>query len=292
MYKNPFYFIKYIRLILLFAILFPACKRSGIMPAQQEILVRVNDRLLMRDEIEAQIPKGISTADSLIRAENIIKKRIIDMLMDDVAYQNIGDEKAEIDRLVNEYRRSLIRHRYQERMVNDKVSADIRVYDQITWYEENKEQFILNENLIKGLFLKAPLSAPGLDNVRTWYVSGSEEALEKIEKYSLQNAIIYDYFYDRWVVFDEVMEKIPQRISNPVQYLKVNNHMEVSDSSYIYFLNISDRLLAGNVAPFDYVQTQIQSMLINRRKIDFLRDFGEKLYLDAVKNGSVKFVSE
>ena len=293
MYNNPYCCNKYTQLILLLFLLFPvACKRSGISPAQRNILVKVNDRILTRDEIEAQISKGLSPDDSLIRAESLVKKRIIDMLMDDVAYHNIGDEKTEIDRLVNEYRRSLIRHRYQERMINEKVSANIREYEQIAYYEENKEQFILNENLIKGLFLKAPLTAPGLDNVRSWYVSRTEESLEKIEKYSLQNAIIYDYFYDRWVVFDEVMERIPYRISNPAQYLKTNNHLEVSDSSYIYFLNISDRLLVGNIAPFDYVQTQIQSMLINSRKIDLLRNFGEKLYLDAVKNGSVKFVSE
>ena len=292
MYRDFFCLMKYTQLILLFIIFLPACTRSGIASSHRGILVKVNDRILTREEIEAQITKGLSPADSLIRAESLVKKRVIDMLIDDVAYKNMGDEKAEIDKLVNEYRRSLIRHRYQERLVNDKVSANIREYDQISWYEENKEQFVLNENLIKGLFLKAPVNAPGIDNVRAWYVSRSEESLEKIEKYSLQHAIIYDNFYDRWVVFDEVMEKVPYRISNPNQFLKVNKHIEVSDSVFVYFLNISDRLLVGGIAPFDYVQTQIQSMLVNRRKIDYLNDFGERLYKEAVKNGSVKFVSE
>ena len=284
--------MKYLLLFLMFVLLFSSCERSGNALTSNEIIAKVNDRILTREEIEAQIPKGISSADSLIHAGSIVKKRIIDMLLDDVAYQNLGDEKAEIDRLVNEYRRSLIRHRYQERMVNSKVSANIRESDQITYYEENKEQFVLNENLIKGLFLKVPASAPGLENVKTWYVSRTEESVEKIEKYSLLNAIIYDNFYDRWVIFDEVMEKIPYRVSNPAQFLKVNNHIEVSDSSFVYFLNISDRLLVGNIAPFDFVKTQIHSMLVSRRKIDYLNEFGEKLYVDAVKNGSVKFISE
>ena len=276
----------------LLVLFFPACKRSGIPSLQRDALVKVNDRILTREEIEVQIPKGLSSSDSLLRAESLVKKRIIDILLDDIAYKNMGDEKLEIDRLVNEYRRSLIRHRYQERLVNEKVSATIREYEQIAWYEENKEQFVLNENLIKGLFLKAPIDAPGLDNVKSWYVSTSDESLEKIEKYSLQNAIIYDNFYDRWVVFDEVMEKVPYRISNPTQFLRVNNHLEVSDSAFVYFLNISDCLPTGSLAPFDYVQTQIQSMLVNSRKIDYLNKFGENLYLDAVKSGVVKFVSE
>ena len=284
--------MKYLLSLPLFVLLFTSCERSGSSLSQNEIIAKVNDRILTRDEIEALIPKGISSADSLIHAGSLVKKRIIDMLMDDVAFRNLGDEKAEIDRLVNEYRRSLIRHRYQEHMVNSKVSANIRESDQLAYYEEHKEQFVLNENLVKGLFLKVPVTAPGLDSVKTWYVSRKDEALEKIEKYSLQNAIIYDNFYDRWVVFDEIMEKVPYRISNPAQFLKINNHIEESDSSFVYFLNISDRLSVGNIAPFDYVKTQIHSMLVNRRKIDYLNEFGERLYLDAVKNGSVKFVSE
>ena len=272
--------------------IFFACEKTKTDGSQGYIVVRVKDRSLTSEEIERQIPKGAPSADSLLRAESIVKKWIIDVLMDDVAHRNIGDAKEDIDNLVNEYRRSLIRHRFQERIVKDKISAEISGTDQMEYYEENKEQFVLNENLIKGLFIKVSASAPGLDNVRKWYVSDSEESLEKIEKYSIQNAIIYDYFYDNWVRFDEVMEKIPQKVSNPTQFLRTSSHLEVSDSTHVYFLNVSDKLLVGNVAPFDYVGTQIQSMLTNKRKINYLRDFGEDLYKDAVKKGVVRFVTE
>jgi hypothetical protein len=272
--------------------LFFACKRTGLESLSREVLVRVKDQVLTRKDVERMIPENLPAADSLIRAESIVKKWTIDALMDEAAYQNAGDDKAEIDKLVSEYRRSLMRYRYQERIIRDRVSANISEYDQINYYEENKKQFILSRNLIKGLFLKVPVDAPGLNNVRQWYVSGSVESLEKIEKYSIQNAIIYDYFYDHWVSFEEVMAKIPQRIANPVHFLRTNNHLEVSDSTHVYFLNISDKLLVGNQAPFDYVQAQIQSMLINKRKIDYLRTFGENLYRDAIRNGKVKIMTD
>ena len=282
--------MKHTPLFFLCTFLFFACQESRMEQPQGSVLAKVKDRILTQEEVERQIPKGVSSTDSLIRAESLVKKWIIDLLMDDIAHQNIGDDKAEIDHLVSEYKRSLVRHRYQERIVRDKVSAEISEYDKIAYYEENKEKFVLDANLIKGLFVKVSVSAPGLDNVRKWYVSGSEESLEKIEKYSIQNAIIYDYFYDNWEIFDEVMEKIPYKVSNPVQFLKMNDHMEVSDSTHVYFLKISDKLLVGNVAPFDYVSIQIQAMLANKRKIDYLREFGESLYIDAVKKGSVKLI--
>ncbi|MDR2681035.1 MAG: peptidyl-prolyl cis-trans isomerase [Tannerella sp.] len=277
---------------ILCAILFSACGESGMEQSSGEILVRVKDRVFTRGDLKSQIPGNLSSADSTIRAENIIKKWVIDALMDDAAYQNIGDDKAEIDKLVNEYRRSLMRHRYQERIIRDKVSAEISEYEQMKYYEENKQQFVLSENLIRGLFIKVPAGAPGLDNVRKWYRLETEESLEKIEKYGIQNAIIYDYFYDRWVNFNEIMLKIPHQFSNPAQFLRTNDHLEISDSTHVYFLNITEKLPVGSMAPFDYVKIQIQEMLVNKRKISYLREFGESLYRDAVKNGTVRFMTE
>lgn len=284
--------MKQIHLFILYVFLFSACGKSRMEQISGDVLVRVKDRAFTRGEIERQIPRGISSADSLIRAEAIVKKWVIDVLTDEAAYQNIGDDKAEIDKLVNEYRRSLMRHRYQERIIKDKLSASISEYDRVKYYEENKQQFILNEALIKGLFIKVPAGAPGLENVRKWYVSDSEESLEKIEKYGIQNAIIYDYFYDHWVNFDEIMAKIPHRLSNTARFLRADNHLEISDSTHVYFLNISDKLPAGSVAPFDYVKTQIHEVLVNKRKINYLRTFGENLYRDAVKDGTVKIITE
>ncbi|MDR0697806.1 MAG: peptidyl-prolyl cis-trans isomerase [Tannerella sp.] len=278
--------------LILCVFLLSTCGNSGAEKVSGDVLVKVNDKMFTREEIACRIPKGISSADSLIRAETIMKKWVIDALMDEAAYQNIGDDKAEIDKLVNEYRRSLMRYRYQERIIRDKVSAVINESDQMKYYEDNGQQFILSENLIRGLFIKVPVDAPGLGNLRKWYMSDSEESLEKIEKYGIQNAIIYDYFYDRWVNFDEVMAKIPYHISNSTQFLKINNHLEISDDTHVYFLNISDKLLIGGKAPFDYVKPQIQEALANKRKIDYLHTFGESLYRDAVKNGTVKFITE
>ena len=67
----------------------------------------------------------------------------------------------------------------------------------------------MDKGLIKGLFLKIPVDAPGLTDVKKWYKSTDVASLEKIEKYSVQNATIYEYFYDKWVDFDEVMDNIP-----------------------------------------------------------------------------------
>lgn len=271
---------------------FFACRKPRL-PAEEGALVRLNDRVLYKSELLPLIPKGASAADSTLLAESYIKNWITGGLVLDVAQRNLGaDENARIDKLVDDYRNSLIRYRYQEKLVREKLSADIRENDMQRYYEENKGRFVLEQNLIKGLFLKIPAGAPNIKEVKKWYKSDAEDAVEKIEKYSVQYAAIYEYFYDRWVDFDEVMDNIPEHIANPAAFLKNNKSLEVQDSLYYYFLNIEEYLPRGSIAPFDYAGPEIKDMLINQRKLEFLKNFENELYNDALKKGRVTYYFE
>ena len=268
-----------------------ACKKA-IQTDEPDALVKVNDRILTRNEVESLIPKGTTSADSLLLAESYIKKWVKDELVLKIAQRNLGSDKETIDKLVDAYRRSLLRYRYQEKLIQEKLSNEIQESDVLTYYDTNKAKFVLDKNLIKGLFLKVPADAPNLSEVKTWYKSGNVASLEKIEKYSIQNAAIYEYFFDKWVDFDEIRNNIPNQISNPESFLRTNKILEVTDSSFCYFLNIRQVLLKGQVEPFEYAEPRIREILINQRKLDFIKEFEEELYNDALDGGDVIFYSK
>ena len=268
-----------------------ACKKE-IQTDEPDALVKVNDRILTRNEVESLIPKGTTSADSLLLAESYIKKWVKDELVLKIAQRNLGSDKETIDKLVDAYRRSLLRYRYQEKLIQEKLSDEIQESDVLTYYDTNKEKFVLDKNLIKGLFLKVPADAPNLSEVKTWYKSGNVASLEKIEKYSIQNAAIYEYFFDKWVDFDEIRNNIPNQISNPESFLRTNKTLEVTDSSYCYLLNIRQVLLKGQVEPFEYAEPRIREILINQRKLDFVKEFEEELYNDALDGGDVIFYNK
>lgn len=260
---------------------------------QKGTLVKVNERTLTQEDVLSVLPKNISSADSLLWAESYIKQWVKDNLVYDVAVQNLGDEnRAEIDRLVDSYRRSLVRYRYQEQLVHERLSANITDEEKRNFYDENQDQFELDHSLIKGLFLKIPIDAPNLDEVKKWYRSTSETSIEKIEKYSVQNAVVYDYFYDKWVSFDEVFVNIPIQVTNENEFLRTHSFVETADSSYCYLLNIEEYVAKGKIAPFEYASTQISDMLVNQRKVQFLKNFEEELYNDAIRGGNVVFSAE
>lgn len=273
-------------------LLLGGCTQKGT-TEPKGVLVKVNERALTKDEVLAVLPKNISSADSLLWAESYIKQWIKDGLVYDVALQNLDDDnRAEIDRLVDSYRRSLVRYRYQEQLIQERLSANITEEEKQKFYEENQDQFILDHSLVKGLFLKIPIDAPNLSEVKKWYRSTSESAIEKIEKYSVQNAMVYDYFYDKWVSFDEVFVNIPIKVTNETEFLRTHSFVETADSSYCYLLNIEEYIAKGKIAPFEYASTQISDMLVNQRKVQFLKNFEEELYNDAIRAGNVVFTKE
>lgn len=275
-------------ILLIITLLLASCRPSAI-KEDADILVQVENYSLTRSEVEKIIPQESTATDSLLIAENYIKKWITDVLIYEVAEKNLGKDETELNRLVDEYRKALLRHRYLEEIIHRKLSAEIKESEKKSYYQENTQKFLLERPLIKGLFIKVPVDAPGLEDVRKWYRSEKTDAVQNIEKYSIQNASIYDYFYDRWVDFDEAIGKMPLRLSNKEQFLKTNRFVEVKDSSYCYFLNISNYLLPGNVIPYEYALPQIEEIMINKRKVDFLKNFEEELYRDAVRKGTVIF---
>ena len=220
-------------------------------------------------------------------AEHLVKRWVKDQLVYEVALRNIDDKEA-IDHLVEEYRKALVRNRYQERLVNEKVSLEVSESEKRAYYDANQDKFALNKCLIKGLFLKVPVDAPGLSDLKKWYRSTDEDDLERIEKYSVQNAAIYEFFYDKWVNFEDVLDNMPSNVPNPAAYLRSHRFIEESDSSFCYLLNIGDYLLPEGIEPYEYASARIQELLVNQRKMEFLRTFEDELYDDAVQSGEVK----
>lgn len=257
-----------------------------------DVLVSVGQHSLTAFEVKKLIPKTLSSQDSLMMAESYVKKWVKNALIYDLANKHLEDEKEEIDRLVDAYRQLLMSHKYEEKLVEERLSAEISDKEISDYYEANEESFLLEEDIVKGLFLKVPSDAPGLSDLKKWCNSGGDELIEKIEKYSLQNAVIYDYFYDRWMSGEEIAENMPVKKSEFNRMLKTDKLIEVSDSAYCYLLKVKEVEFNGNRAPFDYASAQIKEILLSQRKSEFLRSFEEEIYNEAIRKGNVKFHGE
>ena len=241
-------------------------------------LVEVSGEFLYKEDLQAALPLNISKDDSVLFAEHYIRNWIVDAMLFDKAEGNIPDNDK-ISKLVENYRRALIMHTYQEELVNQKLANDISEEEINAYYEKNKELFRLDNPLVKGLFIKVPLSSPDLGNVRVWYRKNNQDVIEKLEKYSLRNAVSYDYFYDRWTSVPDVAAKIPLKVlDTDANYLDKNRNVEVKDTAFCYFLHIEDFLGKDKQKPLDFARDEIKEILINLKRVEFINKVKEDLY--------------
>lgn len=241
-------------------------------------LVEVSGEFLYKEDLQAALPLNISKDDSVLFAEHYIRNWIEDALLFDKAEGNIPDNDK-ISKLVENYRRALIMHTYQEELVNQKLANDISEEEINAYYEKNKELFRLDNPLVKGLFIKVSLSSPDLGNVRVWYRKNNQDIIEKLEKYSLRNAVSYDYFYDRWTSVPDVAAKIPLKVlDTDANYLDKNRNVEVKDTAFCYFLHIEDFLGKDKQKPLDFARDEIKEILINLKRVEFINKVKEDLY--------------
>lgn len=253
-------------------------------------LVEVDGSFLYQEDLQAALPLNLSADDSVLFAENYIRNWIEDALLFGKAEDNVRDSEK-VKALVESYRKALVMHTYQEELVNQRLSEEITSKEVADFYENNKSLFKLEKPIVKGVFIKVPLQASGLADVRRWYKKNSQDAIEKLEKYSLRNAVTYDYFQDQWRLLEEIEAMIPAKNwDSESNYLKQNKNIELKDTAFHYFLHIEEFQGKGEQKPLDFAQEEIKEILINLKRVDFMNRVKEDLYRQASdKNGIIYY---
>lgn len=271
-------------LILLFC---GACKEQHD-HGGRTLLVEMDGNFLYREDLQSVLPGGLSKDDSLLFAEHYIRNWAEDVLLYEKAQSNVPNSD-EIDKLVENYRKALIMHAYQQALIHQTLSEEISEEELNNYYEKHQELFKVERPLMKGLFIKVPLTAPQLSNVRRWYKTETREAVEHLEKYSLQNAVKYEYFYDKWIPVSEVLDLIPLKVRDTEGYLNKNRHVELKDTAFYYFLNVSDYRSSGEQEPYEFARAQVKDMLLNMRQVEFMKQVKNDLYQQAEKKDKIKY---
>jgi hypothetical protein len=128
--------------------------------------------------------------------------------------------------------------------------------------------------------------------VRRWVQSGDTKSLEQIEKYSLQHGLSYDYFADRWVSTSEILKKMPVQQEQLSNSIGTGRYYEVSDSLKHYMLNVDSVRRTGDPEPFETAKEKISNIILNQLKSDFIMNFEDELYQDAIQSGTVTFFNK
>lgn len=229
----------------------------------------------------AHLPAGIDSAEVVC---NFVKERIEDILLYDKAKENISDG-GEIDRLVEEYRESLVVNEYLSEIIKQKFNDTVSWRSITDFYENNRGLFVLSVPYMKGIYLKIPKSDKNIGNVRKWMRMKNSDDRDKIENVSIRNAAEYLYFMDEWRRADDFARKVPGLDFS--RYAGAAGSIEKEDDTYAYFLYVDSLYKAGETAPLSLAERDLREMLFNMQKMKFVKRLKEDLFNEAEKKGSI-----
>ena len=247
------------------------------------IIASVGDNFLYKEDIEHIVPQGTSSSDSALIVEAYIQRWATNILTLKNAERNVSNQQ-EINKMVEEYRQRLMIHNYQQEMVSEKVKLPTET-EAKQFYESNKELFLLEDAVIKGAIIKVPNNIK-TDNIQRKFKNLNENIAD-IEKYALQYATDYVLFTEYWRLVGDV-------INTETSKLKINKigYYEEKDSLHLMLINVTEYLPQGEVAPFEMIKEDVQTMLYNQHKMDYLNNFEKEMFEYGVRHNQIKINRE
>jgi hypothetical protein len=248
-------------------------------------IARVNENYLYEDDINDLVSEDTSKQDSILLIQNFINRWATQQLFVDGAKLNLSEEKqAAFDKLVVQYKNDLYSKAYIEALVKRSIDIAVSIDEAEAYYTNNKEVFKLNEELIKFRYIHLDENIINYSNIRKQF-----RRYNKIDKKILDSISIqfksYSFNDSIWIKLTQVIKKIPAVNSeNKNQLLKKSNFVQLKDSLGVYLMQINDVLVRNDTAPLEYVKPTIDQIVINKRKLELIKELEKDITKDAIKN--------
>ncbi len=255
-----------------------------------EVIVSVGDATLTRNQLMTTLPVVSSASDSAVFADEFVRAWVFRQVLLQKAEQYLSSETDDIEAAVDEYRTSLVIETYQNKLVDQKFNYSPSDADVEAYYKDMKQNFILNEPIIKGLYAVLPAKTPDLKGFVRLLTNLDEDASARVEEYLYKNATQYKSFFDSWTTYSSVKKFFPaDAVPDDPKSLAGKPVTQIEIDGNIYIIKVTEAISAGGQSPLDYVSGDIKNILVSKRKLEFLSSANRDLYDEAVKAGTIKF---
>jgi hypothetical protein len=247
-------------------------------------IARVHDKFLYASDIVGIIAPGTSKEDSTNIIKNYINSWIEQTLVLQKAEANLeeSEKSMAIEKQLQDYRNSLVIYAYEKELVEQNLDTNISDEEISTYYQNNKQNFELKNNIVKVLYIKLNKQAPNIDKVKEWYRSDSASHRRNLEEYCFQFA---DNFYlddNTWLYFEDLLKEIPIKTYNQEEFLKNNRQIEFQDSVNLYLVNIKGFQIKESASPLSFERDNIRNIILNKRKLELIDRMKRDIYNEAL----------
>ena len=277
-------------IIAIIGIVLPAlssCRAISNFLRNDEVVAEVGLDRLYRSDLDAVVPRGIPAEDSVRLARQYINTWASDRIYVSIAEEQLSKAEKDVAKELEDYRISLLKYRYEQLYVNERLDTAVSDDKIEEYYEAHKETFRLTRPLVKARFLRIHTYSPMLETIRKKMDSSDANDLIEADSLAFSSAIMFTTWKDEWqdvIVLAKEMG-VPY---DSVLGMARNGWIRQDDTTGVTNLAyVSETMNSGDYAPVSYTSARIKDIIISTRKQALISSLEQDLLKDAHENGKI-----
>jgi hypothetical protein len=272
---------------LLFILLVSSCQLKEV--SSDKIVARVNNQYLYASEVNDHIRANLSSADSTSMAKNYINAWVKEQLLLEKAVFNLNpSQQTSLENLIRQYRNDIFIKTYQEEWLKSRMDTLVTPQEIEAYYKENKQNFKLHQDLVRWRYVQLPLANFNKASVSRALRRFNDSDRNYLDSISLQfnSAYLNDSVWFRpQAFFNRINRSSPQEYD---RYLKSKRFFEIEDSIDLYLVFVEEVRRRNEIAPLSHLNPTLKQILLNKRKLETMRQFDNDILEEAIKNKTLE----
>lgn len=279
--------------IILAILVFSSCQfLQKTFSSKEKPVARVYSEYLFPSDLEGVVPKGTSSADSVLLVQSYIENWIRQTVILKQATDNVELNQDELEKQLETYRQSLIIYSYEQQLIAQNLDTTVSNAQIKKYYEENKDNFELKKSIVKATYAKIPKNALRIENAKRWFNSSKPKDRNELETYCMQFSANYSLTDTSWLFMDELSMIIPLDRFSESSILQKNNYINFSDLEFVYLVKIKDFMYKEDLSPLEFETDNIKNIIINKRKIELIDKMENQVYQKARDGEDIEWYKE
>ncbi|PHN04906.1 hypothetical protein CRP01_20295 [Flavilitoribacter nigricans DSM 23189 = NBRC 102662] len=254
--------------------------------SENRLLARVNNKTLYLADMDGMFPPGTVPEDSALIIDAFTQRWIREAVLLDEAERNIPSD-LNIDKLVRDYRASLIKHNYEKILVEELLDSTIAETELQEFYEKNKEQYQLETPIVRCYFLKVPLPVPRQNELRRMWNSKDPDQLKDLVAYCSQFAVAHLLEDSTWYDVEDIAAELPPGTLT-ANNIDSKREFTQQDDKFQYFFRLFELKNRKDIAPLSYIEDQARKVILHKRKLELLEDTRETMLEREMRRNNVE----
>ncbi len=259
-------------------------------PPKQILLAQVFDYKLYFEDVKDLIQGYSNAEDSIRQVKSLAEHWVRDRLILVEAEKNFPKE-ANMNKLLEDYRQSLLRHFFEQRIIEERLDTVITENDLQRYYEANKEQHRLETGILRGYYFKIRKPQNRSDKILTWWRTFPQNHFEDVLAYAEQRARTNWSDSTHWHEMHMLIQLFPEGTLSP-QAIRSKQGIMKEDRDYVYLLYPLEVYHERDIAPLSRVRPQAARYIIHQRELELLDRIKKEIYDRDIQNEQVKIFIE